>query len=41
MEFVVLKHLSKMLVFEVGIFTCEMYQVSHLNWELVVALQKL
>ena len=27
MEFVVLKHLSRMLVFEVGIFTCEMYQV--------------
>ena len=36
MEFVVLYHLNRMLVFEVRIFTCEIYQVFHLNWELVL-----
>ena len=30
-----------MLDFEVGIFAGEMYQVSHLNWELAVAIRKL
>ena len=33
MEFVVLKHLSIMLAFEVERFPDEMYRVSHLNWE--------
>ena len=41
MEFVVLKHLSIMLAFEVERFPDEMYRVSHLNWEAAVAIRKL
>ena len=33
MEFVVLKHLSITLAFEVERFPDEMYRVSHLDWE--------
>ena len=40
MEFVVLKHLSIMLAFEVKEFPDEMYRVSHLNWE-AAAIRKL
>ena len=38
MEFVVLKHLSIMLAFEVERFPGEMYRASHLNLEAAVAI---